>query len=88
MRTLAKVFAVVTLSVGAGFVAGAIAFTNSGEGGNLHGGAFHHISEVVGIGVGLITASLATMSMLWLGRREAALTAIAKPLPYPARDEV
>jgi hypothetical protein len=88
MRMLAKVFAVVTLSVGAGFVAGAIAFTQTGMEGNLINGVFHHISEVIGIGVGMITASLTTMGMLWLGRREAVLAGIAKPSPFPRRDEV
>jgi hypothetical protein len=65
----AKAFAVVTLSVGVGLLAGAIAFTATGVQGNLNGPLFGHIADVVGWGAGFVTASLSTIVLLWMGGR-------------------
>jgi hypothetical protein len=69
LRVLAKAFAVVTFSIGAGLVAGAITYVNVGPDGRLFGGAFGHVAEIVGWGTGCLTASAATTAALVLGRR-------------------
>ena len=67
---LAKSFAVATLSLGTGFLAGAISFLKLGHEGSLYGSPFGHISDVIGWGTGFLTASLATFVLILLGRRD------------------
>ncbi len=68
VRVAAKAFAVVSLSAGVGFLAGAISFLAIGSRGRLHGGAFMHIADVIGWGSAFLTASLATFVMIAVGR--------------------
>ena len=64
-RLAAKVFAVVTMGVGAGFLSAAIAFVEIGSRGSLYNSPFGHIADVIGWGAGCLTASLLTFAMLY-----------------------
>jgi hypothetical protein len=84
---VAKTFAVLSFSTGAGFLAGAIAFLNVGEHGRIYGGPFTHVADIIGWGTGFLTASLATFATLALGRRrEHGLT--GKPVGLRSGDEL
>jgi hypothetical protein len=80
-RLVAKVFMVLTLGVGAGFVGGSIAFLKIGPEGQLINSAFGHIAEVIGWGVGCLTASLTTCFLLYGGGGADA----GKPVGPPSR---
>ncbi len=84
---VAKTFAVLTLSTGAGFLAGAITYLNVGSRGNLVGGSFTHVADVIGWGTGFLTASLATFVAMALGRRRE-LPLAGKPIGLRHGDEV
>lgn len=69
LGTGARIFAVLSLSVGVGFLAGAIAFTKIGREGMIYGGPFAHVSDLIGWGSGLLAASLATFAFIVFGKR-------------------
>jgi hypothetical protein len=66
----AKAFAVVTMSLGVGFLAGAIAYANIDGEGRIFGGLFHHIGDAIGWGAGFLTASVATFGLIFFGKKE------------------
>ena len=69
-RLAAKVFAVLTLGLGVGFVAGGVAFVKIGPSGSIFGSPFGHVAEVIGWGAGCLSASLMTFIMLQTGHED------------------
>lgn len=68
-RLIGKSFGVLATSAGIGFIAGAITFASLGHSGEILGGPFSHVADIVGWGAGLLSAGLLTMITLWLGKR-------------------